>query len=145
MRLWHIDLIPYLPRKQLISQWRELCAIVSCLHNDNLNHSLVSKIQNYDYNQFYSYTMKVIRQIYKRGYKVSSNAFNKFINHLTFIKPDYTLTNDIYKEWHNDVYLRQCLYNLEEKYSCGLITQNEWEIIYNQFKDFTPLIKEVLT
>lgn len=27
MRLWHKDLIPALPRKQLLGQWRELCAI----------------------------------------------------------------------------------------------------------------------
>lgn len=27
MRLWHKDLIHYLPRQQLIAQWRECCAI----------------------------------------------------------------------------------------------------------------------
>lgn len=27
MRLWHIDLIPYLPKTQLISQWRELNSV----------------------------------------------------------------------------------------------------------------------
>lgn len=27
MRLWHIDLIPYLPKSQLIAQWRELNSI----------------------------------------------------------------------------------------------------------------------
>lgn len=25
MRLWHKDLIPYLPRQQLLGQWRECC------------------------------------------------------------------------------------------------------------------------
>ena len=27
MRLWHIDLIPYLPKSQLLAQWRELNSI----------------------------------------------------------------------------------------------------------------------
>ena len=27
MRLWHVDLIEVLPRKQLLSQWRECCCI----------------------------------------------------------------------------------------------------------------------
>ena len=28
MRLWHYKLIPYLPKKQLVSQWRECIAIM---------------------------------------------------------------------------------------------------------------------
>lgn len=31
MRLWHKDLIPYLPRQQLIAQWRECCAIAGSI------------------------------------------------------------------------------------------------------------------
>ena len=42
---------------------------------------------------------------------------------------------------HNDRYLRQCLYNLEEKAMRGIINKEEWQVIYNQFKDFTKLWK----
>lgn len=142
MRLWHIDLIPYLPRQQLISQWRELCAIASCLNSNNLNHSLVNKVKNYNYNHLYSYSMKVVAEMHNRGYKTSEKAYEKFLNHLKNINPDCHLTNNIYGGWHNEVYLRQCLYNLEEKYSCGLIKQEEWDVIQNRFHNVTPLIKE---
>ncbi len=145
MRLWHINLIPYLPRQQLISQWRELIMIASCLHSKNLHNGLVNKVKNYSYNHLYSYSMKVVAEIHNRGYRTSKNAYDKFLNYLKTIEPDYHLVNNIYQNWHNEIYLRQCLYNLEEKYSCGLITQDEWNIIYNQFKDFTPLIKEDFT
>lgn len=31
MRLWHIDLIPVLPREQLVAQWRECSAIAGAI------------------------------------------------------------------------------------------------------------------
>ena len=55
---------------------------------------------------------------------------------------DYLLKNDILKDeakdklfedWHNHRYLKQCLYNLEEKYDCGGISREEWIPIYNKF------------
>ena len=36
---------------------------------------------------------------------------------------------DIYRDWHNDRYLKQCYHNLQEKYDCGGITKDEWNII----------------
>jgi hypothetical protein len=45
----------------------------------------------------------------------------------------------IFPEWHNDIYLRECLYNLEEKAMCHGIPADEWQVIYDKFKDFTPL------
>lgn len=40
---------------------------------------------------------------------------------------------ELFKDWHNDRYLKQCLLNLQEKYDCGGITQEEWDKIYNKF------------
>jgi hypothetical protein len=45
----------------------------------------------------------------------------------------------IFPDWHNDIYLRECLYNLEEKFRAGGIPVDEWQRIYDRFKDFTPL------
>ena len=36
--------------------------------------------------------------------------------------------------WHNERYLRQCYYNLQEKYDCGLIKEREWREIYDFIK-----------
>ena len=45
MRLWHKDLIPYLPRQQLLGQWRECCCIAKSIHDKGSpNHLLVNKI-----------------------------------------------------------------------------------------------------
>lgn len=47
MRLWHKDLIPYLLKLQLLSQWRECCAICSNIANKGTpNHILVNKIMD---------------------------------------------------------------------------------------------------
>ena len=56
MRLWHKDLIPVLPRQQLLSQWRECCCIArNIVENGTPNHILVNKILDYPINRdFYS-------------------------------------------------------------------------------------------
>ena len=43
--------------------------------------------------------------------------------------------NDIFNDWHNDRYLVQCLYNLQEKYDCGGISNEEWLVIANGFDE----------
>lgn len=142
MRLWSKQLLPYLPCKQLVSQWREIIMITTCLTKNNLNHGLVNKVKDYNYNHFYSYARLTVNEMTKRGYKVSNKTYENFINNLTSLSDIKEIPyNEVYSQWHNDIYLRQCLYNLEEKYNCGLIKQNEWNVIYNQFKDFTPLCK----
>ena len=48
MRLWHKDLIAFLPRKQLLGQWRECCAIARNIAvNGTPNHVLVNKVLDY--------------------------------------------------------------------------------------------------
>ncbi|HBH2946574.1 TPA: hypothetical protein KRQ56_003775, partial [Clostridioides difficile] len=40
-------------------------------------------------------------------------------------------------DWHNKMYLKQCLYNLEEKATCGGIPINEWNILLCKYsKDY---------
>ena len=36
---------------------------------------------------------------------------------------------------HNDKYLKQCYYNLQEKYDRGIITKEEWQKIEDKFGD----------
>jgi len=44
----------------------------------------------------------------------------------------------LYKE-HNEFYLRECLYNLEEKAMRNIVDIKEWRKVYNKFKNFTNL------
>ncbi len=143
MRLWHKDLIHYLPRQQLIAQWRECCAICSNWANKGTpNHLLVNKVLKYPSVHFMEYTRLVISEMIKRNYKASTTSLNNFIdNFCNFGDPDETIIvanakSVIFSDWHNDRYLRQCLFNLQEKYDCGGIPEEEWKVIENHFDEY---------
>ena len=38
---------------------------------------------------------------------------------------------DLFPGWHNDRYLEQCYFNLEEKYDCGSVAQEWFEKVQN--------------
>lgn len=128
MRLWHKDLIPLLPRQQLLSQWRECCCIARNISvNGTPNHLLVNKVLEYPMVHFYSYGYDVAMEMNRRGYKCDYYCFTRYFTypHETKIIP----ISDIFAGWHNDRYLRQCYYNLQEKYDCGGISNDEWLLI----------------
>lgn len=133
MRLWHKDLICVLPTKQLVSQWRECCCIAKNLAlNGTPNHILVNKILDYPPSHFCAYTELVLEEMTERGYKYSSDAITNFYCHLDKVADNYHTPikkEDIFKEWHGPRYLQQCYYNLQEKYDCGGITEEEWKKI----------------
>ena len=77
MRLWHKDLIPYLPKQQLIAQWRECCAICSNIANKGTpNHLLVNKVKEFHAFHFWNYCSLIGEEFNKRGYKLSKKSFN---------------------------------------------------------------------
>lgn len=147
MRLWHKDLIPYLPRQQLIAQWRECCLIATLLAKDHTpNHILVNPIIIYDPAHFISYCSLVYKEAYERGYKINDKSKKKLENdiHAWQIFLKYELPWDledriplkydmVFDGWHNDRYLAQCYYNLQEKYDRGAISEEEWQIISDWF------------
>lgn len=140
MRLWHKDLISYLPRKQLVAQWRECCAICSNIANKRtLNHILVNKIMDYEFVHFMEYTRLVFSEMELRNYKVSQKAMNNFLSNFEkFADPNETLIGAslgriLFADWHNERYLKQCLFNLQEKFDCGGIPKDEWKVIEDKF------------
>ena len=135
MRLWHYKLIPVLPNKMLVSQWRECLAIKRQWEKGTLKHRLVSYVMDYDKNYFVAYVLQVVAELEIRHIKYDKELWKE----ITVMTNGYFSAED-YPE-HNDRYLRQNLYNLEEKAMRGIINKEEWEIIYNNFKDFTDLWK----
>ena len=130
MRLWHKDLIPYLPRQQLLGQWRECCAIARNFSiSGTPNHILVNKIMDYPVSHFNRYAWEVYKEMKSRGYNCRWLSFEKWCINTCY---DWELT-EVFREWHNDRYLRQCLYNLQEKYDCGGISEEEWQTIIDKF------------
>lgn len=131
MRLWHKDLISYLPDQQLLGQWRECCAIAVNIKNyGSPNHILVNRIMDYKLSHFYRYCQLIVGEMQKRGFKVGSNSINKIIAITDCdirMQADCFLTNDeLFAGWHDDRYFMQCYCNLEEKYDCGGIKQLAW-------------------
>lgn len=127
MRLWHVDLIEVLPKKQLLSQWRECCRIArNIVVNGTPNHLLVNKILDYDISEFYSYATMVFAEMQKRGYKCDFEKFSKFCDCDTLVFHPFA-------SWHNDRYFVQCVFNLQEKYDCGGITNGEWQKIEQKY------------
>ena len=122
MRLWHKDLIPVLPRQQLMGQWRECCAIARNIErNGTPNHVLVNKVMNYPMEHFNRYAYMIFEEMKKRGYKADWKKFVKEKKNVLMADE-----RDVFEGWHNGRYLRQCLYNLEEKADCGAIPREEW-------------------
>ena len=135
MRLWHKDLIPVLPDKQLIGQWRECCAIAGNIAKlGTPNHLLVNRIMNYKLSHFYMYCSLVAYQMYDRGFKINQRSKEKI---MSITDQDIRMGSEfigydqLFAGWHDERYLRQCCYNLQEKYDCGGMTDAEWRKIEN--------------
>lgn len=127
MRLWHTDLIPVLPRQQLLGQWRELNSIFKLKNR----HILINFVYDYPIEHLMEYSRRIIKEFERRDYRI--NKLN-YYRYFAFIYYD----NDIDKsfpEKMTDRYLRQCYYNLQEKHDCGGITDEEWKKIEEVCKD----------
>ena len=132
MRIWHYALIKYLPRQQLLSQWRECVCIAKSIYKKGTpNHILVNKIMDYPISEFNDYCNIVLSEMVKRGYNVSESSINKLKDYVGFEVNSDKQYNKLFKGWHNVRYLEQCYYNLQEKYDCGGLTDKEWETVAN--------------
>ena len=128
MRLWEISLIHYLPREQLVAQWRECSAIAGAIQkNGTPNQILVNFVLNYDYDHFISYCTYLRQEMTNRGYRTMNNVWNKIIA----LKPNYNLLplSQVYADKFGSIYKKICYYNLLEKFMCGGISLKEWEMI----------------
>lgn len=128
MRLWHIDLIPKLPRQQLLGQWREIHAIIGTLNKrGKVNHSTVNYVNDHPICYLFTYAILVRDEMKRRGYKPKTNLFSKKFKKAFFpnIGINIMSARTIYKNYisygapiypeHNDAYLQECLENLRKK------------------------------
>lgn len=111
MRLWHYKLIPFLPNSQLVAQWRELNSIFK----KQDNHILINYVYEYPKENLMYYSELVVREMCKRGYKISS--MENVASYFQGIK--YTQMDNPFPQIHNNRYLLQCYINLQEKYDRG--------------------------
>ena len=132
MRLWHYKLIPYLPKAMLVSQWRECIAIKRQWEKGTLKHRLVSYVMDYDTDLFNKYVSLICWEMDKRNIKYQNKYYDEIWEFCIDNGTRVIVLNTHYPE-HNDRYLKQCLYNLQEKADRGIITQEEWQKIEDKF------------
>lgn len=129
IRLWHYKLIPYLPGEMLVAEWRECIAIKRQWEKGTLKHRLVSYVMDYDKTRFAGYVLKVIYELNNRNIKFQNKYWDEIVDFCNGI------WNEPYRE-HNDRYLTQCLYNLQEKADRGIITKEDWKRIEERFGEY---------
>lgn len=156
MRLWHYELLPYLPDLQFKGQLRELTAIMrSWRDSGTTNHILINKVMEYDKKHLTSYFLRYREEYRKRYHKeIDRGIVWEFLEFANYKKDeDYKfsiLTNEIisvrlvkniFSDWHNKEYLRVCLSNLYEKHFFGVgksrITDEEWQRLLDGYKAIT--------
>lgn len=130
MRLWHYALIPYLPKDMLVSQWRELIAIKRQWEKGTLKHRLVSYVKEHDKMLFLHYTMLVVEELLDRSIKINLKLYNEIIEFCKDSNIEFEIGKIIVYPEHNIKYLKQCYYNLQEKYDRGIISKEEWDKIH---------------
>ena len=133
MRLWHKDLIPILPREQLVAQWRELSAIAGAIQkNGTPNHGLVNFVLDYSFNHFISYAYYLRQEMTNRGYRTMNSIWDK-ITSLTDNNYNILPIEKVYSNKMDHFYLEICLYNLIEKVYCDIIKPPYSIKIYDKF------------
>lgn len=122
MRLWHYKLIPFLPDSQLLAQWRELNSIFK----KQDKHILINYVYEYPKHHLFGYTRLVINEMLFRGFKIQSlDNYNSYFKDVIEkydkrYNSDYDrFTTGFFWDHHNNRYLLQCFYNLQEKYDRG--------------------------
>lgn len=123
--------------KQLVAEWRELNSIFK----KQDNHILINFVYDCPKEHLMYYANLIIHEFENRGYKIKS-----LDNYNTYFKgiqpPIYIAPCNLFNGKMSDRYLRQCYFNLQEKFDCGGIPKDEWNKIYNKFKDKFELWEE---
>lgn len=120
MRLWHQDLLIFLPRAQILGQHRECCALRGM--GWGKKHSTVDYVFTHSAKRLADYHLLVLREMENRGYKPDQQWFCPEYRGKNsrpwpcFLPSENYLSSEtlIYSE-HDDVYRQECLENLRQK------------------------------
>lgn len=140
MRLFHYDLLPYLPELQFRGQLREIVAIMHDWRDKGkTNHLLINKVMEYpknDFVRYFAYYEALYRKRYGKWLVKQWGEFKAFDD-----TPLDERSNGVFDGWHNKEYLRVCMANLYEKHVFGVgksrITDDEWQRLIDGYKQIT--------
>lgn len=143
MRLWHYELLPYLPDLQFKGQLREIVLIMHQWRDKGTtNHLLINKVIEYPKRELAEYAFKYLKEYNKRYSKALKETYWEFAE-FGFGNRNVFVDNEIacYCGWHNKEYLRICMSNLFEKYKYGVgksrISDEEWQSLLDGYKKIT--------
>lgn len=111
MRLWHYKLIPYLPKQQLVGQWRELNSI----YKKQDKHILINYIYEYTYEDLFNYSYMIILEMKHSGFKVNTEKHDNYFKD----KNIKEIRKTAFRRHHDQQYLKICCWNLYEKFIRG--------------------------
>lgn len=129
MRLWPLEILPRLPRQQLLGQHRECCALRG--KGWGRKHSTVDYVFRHPYYWLYLYHCEIMREMERRGYEYDEkwrmisyrgkqigydwSTFTWMMGELASgVMPELIGSKPIYPE-HGRRYLFSCLKNLASK------------------------------
>ena len=75
------------------------------------------------------YCKLLVDEIRDRGYNVADKTIEKLNKYckMDIEKLEVSPLDILFEEFHNKRCLRQCYYNLQEKYDDGIIPEEEWK------------------
>lgn len=137
MRIWHYELLPYLPELQFKGQLRELVAIMRDIKSKGTtNHILINKVMEYPKTQLSKYFYLYRDEYYRRYGKVVNEQYSFDFSH--FAPTAVYWGEHLFEGWHNKEYLRVCYANLYEKHKFGVgkskITDEEWTVLCSGYR-----------
>lgn len=123
MRIWHKDLIGYLPKQQLQGQWKELYAIVGEMEKygelkRSRGYLLVTPLNKVSKHE-------LVRYVVMLSYLGISTADKLTTLVQRILALDWKGVG-LMEDWHTQDYLKQCFYNLQEKYMCRGFGESEY-------------------
>ena len=149
MRLWPYQMLDVLPYRQLISQWRECLAVSGMIASGKLNHSIIKRVNDYPIEHFAAYCDLVREEFKIRGYVIGEKTIDKLDRDIGYSNLDYEISRPkcslyslakvkvdgvpLFDKFHNERYVRQCMYSFQEKFDCGMITENQWKDLEEKF------------
>lgn len=139
MRIWHEQLLPYLPDRQFKGQLRELVAIMRVWRDTGTtNHLLINRVTEYEKTELSRYFLSYEVEYHKRYGKWLTKYSPEFVH---FAETDTSKRTYYSDGWHDKEYLRICMANLYEKHKYGIgksrITDDEWKILCGGYKKIT--------
>ena len=135
MRLWHMAMIPVLPKALLLGQWRELCLIAKRIRLDGTpGHLLVNWVTDYPSEHLDFYARTVAAEMKARGLRCNTSRYWQW---RTYTSERAVKAKFVFQPKMSMRYLTQCYMILAEKADCGGIGAEDMDRIEELVAEIT--------